>query len=725
MKKMISPVRLLILLAVLIASLLSCSIDNTMYNARKLYNSARNRPLNPNGFPTPQAVDEYTKTIKKCGYILTERKNSAQADDALLLLAKSLYYKGNSHYQAKDQFVSFLKNFPNSPYAPEAVLYLAQSYRMLNQPVEAENTLATYIRDPLSAEHHPRALLLLADFALQDKDYSKAQFWLEQILSQYAKTTASKEAGFLLGKNYFSQKKYDKSLEQFQKVSSDSKVSKQVRLDARFFVALNLLMLGESQKSLNAAKKLLKDEYRPEKMPGVRMLYSRILMSLNNDDEAISLFQSIISSNARTLSSAEAYFHLGEYYYYKKSDVQNAMDSFNKVKTESSISDFADESSLKYNALNTIYKSNPVILEQNPKGYLERNLENADKFYTVLTLPDSAYAIYDRLISTPSQVRMEMDSLDYKSLSIQARLDSLSAAIDTLQLSIVSNKDSLQTESNPPLSAIIPALPDSLTPDSVGYVPTQPDLKATKLLLITNLQKDKRDLQTELSDLNKKRETLQTIYDDFNNEYSPFIMFSKAAVIYRAEADTTKLKNIYEDLASAYPNNKYTLALKLLLEGKPVKLIDPVLEQQEKEMDKALTDMEVTPDSALVVLERLADSPYKEIKLQANYRLGWHYLFEQRDTLKAKLYFNETVKTDRANPYTQTILRFYNGKIFTIDLNSPDSLASTTTLPDSLQNLRGNEDTLIPIENNTNQSKTDQDESDLTQPQGSEAIKPD
>ncbi|MFO7660845.1 MAG: tetratricopeptide repeat protein, partial [Candidatus Cloacimonadaceae bacterium] len=237
MKSYIKTLSLIALTGILLITI-GCSYDNSLYNARKYFNTAQNRALNQSGKPTPQAIDEYNKTIQKCGYILTERKNSSEADDALFLLAKALYYRGNSQYQAKDQFESLLRNFPNSPYAPEATLYLAKSYRQINDPDEAEYVLTDYIRQPDKEKWHPQALLLLADFAVQDKDNVKSQFWLERLLAQYPKSLYAKEASYLLGRNYFDQKDYANSLAQFQKVLGTRGISRTMKNDARYYIAL-------------------------------------------------------------------------------------------------------------------------------------------------------------------------------------------------------------------------------------------------------------------------------------------------------------------------------------------------------------------------------------------------------------------------------------------------------------------------------------------------------
>ena len=148
----------------------SCGLNNTMYNARKYFNDAKSRPLTANGRPSSQAVDEYTKAIKKCGIILSSKKRNAKTDDALYLMAQALYLKGNSAFQAKDQFEALIAGFPDSPFYGESHIWLARVLREINQPEQAEDLLEDFIRDPLQKKLHPKALLTLADFEIKDKD---------------------------------------------------------------------------------------------------------------------------------------------------------------------------------------------------------------------------------------------------------------------------------------------------------------------------------------------------------------------------------------------------------------------------------------------------------------------------------------------------------------------------------------------------------------------------
>jgi len=754
----------------------NCSYDNTLYNAKKYFKAAQNRPLTQTGKPTPQAVDEYNKTIQKCGYILTERKNSPEADDALFLLAKALFYRGNSPYQAKDQFQSLLSNFPESPYAPEATLYLAKVHRQINESAEAENILTSYIRQPEKAKWHPQALLLLADFSIQDKDNVKAQFWLEKILSQYQKSNYAKEAAFLLGKNLFDNKNYANSLIQFNSVVETRSVTRYVKNDARFYIALNYLMLNEPQKSLKIANNLVKIEDRPEKIPLVRVLIGRALLELKKESEAMELLQNIIKTNSRSLSSAEAYFWMAEYYYYQKNDVQNALDNYNKVKTESATSPYAAEASLKNEALTLITNSSSVKIEDNTQQFVDNQLQIADNYFNVLIQPDSAYVTFDRFFTVPVNLQTRIDSLVILKDSLQVYLDSLSVVADTTKImfgavddSTGTLKDSLQVSLDS-LSVVADSTEIKLGTiiDSTGTL-LDLDVEVDTLKTVdieTRESQDSLDVKTELTELavpdslvvpgfdeiDKLSDTksvepnvpdsvgnklnlaradfdkiqndivkLQEAKENFINDYIPYSRFVQAAMIYRKDKESPQLQTIYNILLTDYPQNKYTMATKMMLDDKPVRLIDTNLEKEEELINLAYALIMSNPDSAVVILDELSKSSYPKINTEANFRLGWFFTFEQQDTVKAIPYLNEIAKLDNTDEYNKMLKRFYNGTKYTINFNQNDSLYKEIANPDSLIKLQ-KVDSLFE---ETNLDSTDvKEETPIEETDKTETIKP-
>ncbi|MDY0151727.1 MAG: tetratricopeptide repeat protein [Candidatus Cloacimonas sp.] len=434
---------LIVLSVLLLTGLMACGLNNTMYNARNYYKAAQERPLNTNGKPNAQAIDEYTKAIKKCGIIISERKNSALLDDAVFLMAKSLYFKGNSAFQAKDQFQNLLLSFPKSPFVAESQIYIAKILREINQPREAEKLLEEFIRNPQFRKDHPKALLILTDFAIKDKDFVRAQYWLERIISDYPKTKEFREAYFLFGKNYYEQQDFTRSLNAFQKMQGARGIDKGLKLDASYYIALNQLELGDLDKANRNVKGLLKVESRPEKIPMVRVLKARVLFARADSTDAISEVGYITKTYPRTESAAAAFYYLGEYYYYKAGDHAKAVTNYNRVRTEFSTSLLATIGQNKATAVGYVSPKANLNSETGLTAFLDHYYQGAESFLSHLALPDSAIAYYEIVIHQKDVLVARRDSLQIGAGSITSSLDSLAVKLESV------TADSLQSYTLP------------------------------------------------------------------------------------------------------------------------------------------------------------------------------------------------------------------------------------------------------------------------------------
>ncbi len=474
-------VRLIIILLMAV-NVVACNI-NTMYNARNYYKSAQNRPLNANGKPSAQAVDDYTKAIKKCGIIISERKKGAQLDDAVFLMAKALYYKGNSAFQAKDQFNNLVNAFPNSPFVPESHLFLARVLRELNQPKDAERKLEEFVSNSRYRKQHPKALLLMTDFAIQDKDYIKAQYWLERIIRDYPKTKEYRQAYFLFGKNYYEQKNYVASLEAFEKMEGSRGIDKNMKLDTRYYIALNQLELGDLDKAWRSTTSLLRAESRPDKLPLIRLTKVRILFAKGETEDAEKEVDELTKAYPRTESSAAAYYYLAEHQYYNIGNHALAAATYSRVRSEFPSSAFATISQSKSTAVNNVSPRANLNSETGLKQFLDYHYQAAESFLSQLNLPDSAIAVYNKVIA-------ERDSLSLKRLAILAEVDGLNSTIDSLQIAIALDREAVLSDSVDLMDASIidtlEAAPDSIDNSileqvEVNDVKTVPDIDSDSL----------------------------------------------------------------------------------------------------------------------------------------------------------------------------------------------------------------------------------------------------
>jgi TolA-binding protein len=718
--------RKIVPLLLLALALASCIQVNTLYNARKYFAAAQARPLNANGRPNNQAVEEYTKTIQKCGIILSNPTRDSRTDDALYLMARALYYKGNSSFQAKDQFESLIKGFPESPFFGEAHIYLAKVLRDINRMDDAVKVLQEFILDPRHKKLHPRALLTLADFNIADKDYLEAQYWLGRIITDYPKSSEYREAFFIYGQNYFIQKDYRAALEEFQKIARDRRIPQPMKLEARYYVALNQFMLGEHEQSDKTLRKLLKDELRPEKVSQARVLQARLMLARGEGEKGLAEIEDIMKVYPRTQSSAEAQYHLGEYYFYELRDLDKAGTAYNKVRTEFSNSELAEPGQQKATAVTQLKTKPGFDPTNNLQQFVDYHITAAENYFSVFSLPDSALLMYQRIIDSRDSLQTLRDSLAVKLDAKQSLADSLGQALAALPEPVLPDSTEVEADSLT-VVADAPMVADSLRieefepgqealSDSLGLPDMDPELYAEADSLdlpVINLEvpaeadslagidepekapdpeEQRRQLQQRLSaaetDLNQTRDRLEAmdaLFVRYDRELTPMALFSKANIHSRTGPDRPSMEEIYSDMLTRFPNNKYTNAMDDLLAGETVRLIDPDEEAQELLLDRAFGMAESEPDSMLVILNELAASDYLPISLKANYRLGWFHTFEVPDTTAAKPYLDKVLELESTGEYGSMTSRFYDGRNF--KLRSGDELPDSLAVADSLQAL--------------------------------------
>ncbi len=730
-------------LLLLALALASCMQVNTMYNARKYFASAQARPLSANGRPNNQAVEEYTKAIKKCGIILSNEKQGKLTDDALFLMAKSLYYKGNSAFQARDQFESLIRGFPDSPFFGEAHIYLARVLRDINLQEQASKVLQEFILNPQHKKLHPRALLTLAEFNITDKDYLQAQYWLGRIISDYPKSSEYREAFYIYGQNYFIQKDYRAALAEFQKIAKDRRIPQTVKLDARYYMALNQYMLGEYDQSRKTIQRLLKDELRPEKLSQARVLMARLMLASGETEKGLVEIEEIGKLYPRTPSSAEGQYYLGEYYFYQARDLEKAGAAYGKVRTESQNSALAEPAQQKATAVTQLKSKLTFNPESNLQQYVDYHISAAENYFTVFALPDSALVMYQRVIDSRDSLVTLKATLEVERIVSQGVVDSLTIALaalpepvlpDSLEApedsleEIPDEADSLATADSlgvldiqleekaaidsleqPEIETDIAAEPDSLeTPDlepahealadSLGTfdisedIPASADSLAAEMIeeepepdpevLRQSLTQQLTGAESQLERLAKRLETVNGLLLRYDRELIPLALFSQASVYSKSGPDRTQMEAIFARMSEDHPSNKYTNALEDMLAGNPVRLIDPEEEAQELLLDRAFGLAEAEPDSMLVILNELKDSQYLPISLKANYRLGWYHTFEAADTTAAKPYLNKVLELERSGEYGSVTSRFFDGSKF--QLNKFDAIIDSLAIADSL-----------------------------------------
>lgn len=615
----------LIFLLTLLVIISGCVYYNTFYNAEKYFAEAQEMELNDDGRPKSNAVQKYNKVIKKCGMVLEYYEGSKYSDDALLLMAKSFFYIGRNYTQTISTLEDMIKFYPESELVPEAKLYLARAKYEFNQKDVAYDMLQEFLLDNDLNDHHPKALQILADYKLREKDNVQADYYLNRIIEDYPDSEEYEEAFFLQGKSQNEAKNYTKSNEIFFNLLK-SKVTRKTKFNARYYIALNYLLSEKYQQAADYATKLLRDEYRENKIARIRLVLARSIIELDKIDDAISILEAIKEDNKRTSISAAALFFLGEIYFHKLKDYNTAIEFYNKVKTESRDSEYVERSiSQSVIASQIIQYYNPTS-KISAEELINQQFKLAEFYIEYLDMPDSALIVYNDIIHQEDKFKTAIDTL-------QNQLDSLMIILDSLQVS-----DSLSQT----------ALSDSTDL-------AEQEKRGTRKI---NLQAE-YDSKTALVD-NAKQNILL-----YQKDFIPFAKLTKLWLHKKVLIDSTEVESIFNDLLTNYPDSKYTYAAEQFLAGKDsIRITTKKYIEETAEYNSAIENLDTQPEKTVSSLKPIANNKDHEYRYQALFGLGYINYFVLEDSLAAKPYFDSVLAYPQQSEFKTEISKFYNGENF-------------------------------------------------------------
>ena len=417
--------RSVIAFLILIAALSGCVYYNTFFNAEKYFASAQEIELKDDGRPTASAIQKYNKAIKKCGIVLTDYKESDYADDALFMLASSLYYIGRNYTQSIEKFEDLIKFYPESEFIPDAKIYIARANYKFRRKELAYELLVEYLQQDEYKKHHSKALQQLADYHLQDENYVEADYYLNQIIEKFPKSDEYDNAFFMKGKARHEAGNYEQSNEVFLALQKSS-VPRNLKFDARYYIALNYMLLEEYKLSRKYSNKLLKDEYRENSISRVQLVKARSLAKTDESEDAIQLFNSIILDNKRSKLSAEAAFYLGNHYFEELQNYEEAIKSYNNVKSEYSQSEHMEKSISRSAVASQIIQYNNPNSDLGVEELVLQQFKLGEFYIEALSMPDSALMVYDHIIDQENVFILKLDTLKLELNSIQTIIDSIS-----------------------------------------------------------------------------------------------------------------------------------------------------------------------------------------------------------------------------------------------------------------------------------------------------------
>ncbi len=300
-----------------------CVYFNLYYNAKRSFKQAEKAPRPPDGSVTGATEDLYEAVIEKCQQIIVTHPKSKYVDDAILLMGKSFYAKGD-YELAVTKFEELQANFPKSDLNEEGQVFLAKSYLGWDKPASALTVLEAFFADKPKSRYADQVLLLLGTSSIRIDDLDGAVKYLEILSKRYPNSPLRLNADIEMADLYTDKGEYEKALVIYKRLDS-------VKLNAsdsiRYLTKLSVVYvkMGKYKDALAVIDRLkgyaIDDETRATEM----LLEGESYMGTGSIEKAIDAYQSVTARYPRTQYSAEAYFHLGEIY-------QNSLDSLNVAK---------------------------------------------------------------------------------------------------------------------------------------------------------------------------------------------------------------------------------------------------------------------------------------------------------------------------------------------------------------------------------------------------------
>ncbi|MGC9362445.1 MAG: tetratricopeptide repeat protein, partial [Candidatus Syntrophosphaera sp.] len=210
-------------------------------------------------------------------------------------------------------------------------------------------------------------------------------------------------------------------------ITTARRIPHSLKLEARYYIALNQFLLGQTEGSWETIQKLVRDEDRPVKLGQARVLKGRLHLARGEAEEGIEELEGVTQAYPRTQSSSEAQYYLGEYHFHQSRDLDKALTAYNKVRSEYSQSELAETAQQKAAAINQLKQSSTLDQENNLQQFVDYHISAAENYYNQFALQDSALVMYQRLIDSRDSLLVLKDSLLLLMEDKQSSLDSLSA----------------------------------------------------------------------------------------------------------------------------------------------------------------------------------------------------------------------------------------------------------------------------------------------------------
>ncbi len=474
--KIVRPFRIILSLTILLYGLSGCVYYNTFYNAKKEFNAAEKmRKQTGSG-----SQASYRNAIEKSLKVIEDHPNSKYYDDALYVVAAS-YYHTQQYSKAERRFRELLANFPESEFARQSMVYLAQSKLKLADHDAAIELFEEIFEGDYDKSYKADAAMELGLFHAEEKEPERARAYFMAVRDSLGNDPQKLTAQKHLADSYYDQYDFGNSLKAYLQILG-MKPDKDLRYHSLTRAAFCSYRLQRITTGLDYLKELSSDQLYYDSLGAIQLIMAKGFEYMGDLTQAEETYEDIVLKAANNNWVTESNYQLGLIYQFDYDDLPKAKSYYDKAargNQQLTAGSDAVQRSADIAKLQMIEAKQKANRETEEKARAEAEKKKADS----TNAPANPTKVIDSS-GTPIAASPAIDTL--------VRTDSV--AVDSLFKTVEA------VDSTTDSAAVIPVLPDTVIADSTIPESIKVTVLPTDSLPVDTLKPDSLVIDSNLVD---------------------------------------------------------------------------------------------------------------------------------------------------------------------------------------------------------------------------------
>ena len=283
---------LIVLLLLALCPVSGCVYYNTFYNARKEFNTAEK--MRKNTGVGSQAA--YKNAIEKSLKVIEDHPNSKYYDDALYVVAAS-YYHTQQYSKAERRLRELLANFPESQYARQSMIYLAQAKLKLADHDAAIELFGEIFDGNYDKTYKADAAMELGLYHLEEKDAERARSYFLAVRDSLGNDQQKLVAQRHLADSYFEFFDFSNGLKAYLQILG-MKPDKNLKYLSMTRAATCSYRLQRINAGMDYLKELSRDQLYYDSLGALQLIMAKGYEYLGDLPQAEEIYEDIVLKGA-------------------------------------------------------------------------------------------------------------------------------------------------------------------------------------------------------------------------------------------------------------------------------------------------------------------------------------------------------------------------------------------------------------------------------------------